>query len=155
LTAVASFFRRNNLPLALKKGDWASTTQQTVIQRFKLTREDIRAMYQHPNLRDRALLLVLAQSGAREADVSVLRIEDFPELYTKSEGEHLFFVKPREKTNEIQSTCISAEALHDIGAMLQERGNPKSGWLFVGQTKSKNARLEVRTINEAMKSLAQ
>jgi len=55
----------------------------------------------------------------------------------------------------MQATCLSAEALHDIKAMLGERGNPESGWLFVGTTRSKDEQLEVRSINDAMKSLAE
>jgi integrase len=38
--------------------------------------------------------------------------------------------------------------------MLSERGNPQKGYLFVSQTKGKGEQLETRTINEAMKSLA-
>ena len=45
--------------------------------------------------------------------------------------------------------------MHDIKAMLQERGNPQSGFLFVSQTKGKGEQLEVRSINDAMKALAQ
>lgn len=76
LTVVASFFSRIGLPLNLKRGDWESTQQQQVIQRDKTTLQDIKAMYAHANLRDRTLLLVLAQSGFSEADVSNLRIEE-------------------------------------------------------------------------------
>lgn len=76
LRTVASFFSRNGLSLFLKRGDWESTQQQPVIQRLKLTKEDIKALYSHGNLRDRALLLVLAQSGFSEIDVSCLRIEE-------------------------------------------------------------------------------
>lgn len=39
--------------------------------------------------------------------------------------------------------------------MLQERGNPQSGYLFVSQTKGKGEQLATRTINEAMKTLAE
>jgi hypothetical protein len=39
--------------------------------------------------------------------------------------------------------------------MLQERGNPESGFLFVSQTKGKGEQLEVRSINDAIKALAQ
>jgi uncharacterized coiled-coil protein SlyX len=63
----------------------------------------------------------------------------------------LFIEKKREKTNQIQATCISAEAIHDIKAMLRERGNPKEGALFVTP---KGKRLNVRFINQAMKKLA-
>lgn len=155
LRTVASFFSRNGLPLNLKRGDWESTQQQQVIQRWKITREDIKAMYGHGNLRDRALLLVLAQSGFSEIDVSNLKIEELKGIYEHSETEHYFIEKPREKSNQIQATCLSYEALHDIRAMLQERGNPSSGFLFVSQTKGKGEQLEVRSINDAMKALAE
>ncbi len=155
LRTVASFFARNGLPLFLKRGDWESTQQQPVIQRMKLTKDDVKAMYSHGNLRDRALLLVLAQSGFSEVDVSCFKIEELKGLYDNAETEHYFIEKPREKTNEIQATCLSYEAVHDLKAMLQERGNPETGFLFVSQTKGKGEQLEVRSINEAMKSLAQ
>jgi hypothetical protein len=157
LIPVASFFSRNGLRLQLKRGDWESNQQREVKQRFKLSREDVRAMYLHANLRDRALLLTLAQSGLSEVDVSCLRIEDFPKLYTIAEDEHLFFEKRREKTGEMQATCLSAEALHDIKATLDERGQPKQGWLFITQTSKSGteAQLNVRSINTAMKSLAE
>lgn len=155
LRTVASFFARNSLPLNLKRGDWESTQQQPIIQRLKLTKDDIKAMYSHGNLRDRALLLVLAQSGFSEVDVSCFRIEELNGLYENPETEHYFIEKPREKTNEIQATCLSYEAVHDLKAMLLERGNPASGFLFVSQTKGKGEQLEVRSISEAIKAMAQ
>ena len=154
LRTVASFFSRNGLPLALKRGDWESTQQQPVIQRWKITKEEVKAMYSHGNLRDRALLLVLAQSGFSEVDVSQLKIENLSGIYEQSETEHYFVEKPREKTGEVQATCLSYEAVHDIQAMLQERDNPEEGYLFVSTTKGKGDKLEVRTIHQAMKSLA-
>lgn len=99
--------------------------------------------------------MVLAQSGFSEVDVSYLKIEELKGLYEQPETEHYFIEKPREKSNQIQATCLSYEALHDIRAMLQERGNPSSGFLFVSQTKGKGEQLEVRSINEAMKTLAE
>lgn len=155
LRTVASFFSRNGLPLALKRGDWQSTKETKVIQRFKLSKEDVKALYQHANLRDKSLLLVLAQSGFSEVDVANLKIEDIKGLYEMAETEHYFIEKPREKTNIIQATCISYEALHDIRAMLSERGSPKEGFLFVSQTKAKGSPIETRRINEAMKTLAE
>jgi integrase len=155
LRTVASFFSRNGLPLALKRGDWESTQQQPVIQRWKITKEEVKAMYSHGNLRDRALLLVLAQSGFSEVDVSNLKIENLKGIYEQPETEHYFIEKPREKTGEIPATCLSYEALHDIQAMLQERENPTEGYLFVSTTKGKGDKLEVRTIHQAMKSLAE
>jgi hypothetical protein len=54
LRTVASFFGRNSLPLALKRGDWESTLETKVITRWKITKEDVKAMYGHANLRDRS-----------------------------------------------------------------------------------------------------
>ncbi len=155
LRTVASFFSRNGLPLNLKRGDWESTQEQPVIQRWKITKEEVKAMYSHGNLRDRALLLVLAQSGFSEVDVSQMKIENLKGIYEHSETEHYFIEKPREKTGEVQATCLSYEAVHDIQAMLQERDNPEEGYLFVSTTKGKGDRLEVRTIHNAMKGLAE
>jgi integrase len=155
LRTVASFFSRNGLPLNLKRGDWESTQEQPVVQRWKITKEEVKAMYSHGNLRDRALLLVLAQSGFSEVDVSQMKIEDLKGIYEQPETEHYFLEKPREKTGEIQATCLSYEAVHDIQAMLQERDNPEEGYLFVSTTKGKGSKLEVRTIHTAMKGLAE
>jgi integrase len=155
LIPVASFFSRNSLPLSLKRGDWESTQKQHVVQRSKTTKEDVKSMYSHGNLRDRGLLLVLAQSGFSEVDVSSFRIERLKGLYSAPETEHYVVEKPREKTGEMQATCFSYEAMHDIRAMLQERGNPKEGYLFVSTTKGKDDKLEVRSINTAMKNLAE
>jgi integrase len=156
IKTVASFFSRNSLPLALKRGDWQSTKETEVIKRkFQPTNEDIKKMYAHASLRDRALLLVLYQSGFSEIDVSALKIEDLSGLWEMPQTEHYYIQKPREKTGVIQATCISYEALHDIRAMLQEREELGEGYLFVSQTKEKGSQIEVRRINEAMKTLAQ
>jgi integrase len=154
LRTVASFFSRNSLPLNLKRGDWESTLETKVIQRFKLAKDDVKGMYAHANLRDRALLLVLAQSGLSEVDTLALKIEDIRDLYLMPQTEHYFLEKPREKTNIVQATCISYEALHDIRAMLSEIGNPQEGFIFTSQTKGKGEQISTRTINEAMKALA-
>jgi site-specific recombinase XerD len=166
LRTVASFFARNGLPLNLKSGDWKSTKETKVIQRFKLKNEDVKAMYGHGNLRDRALLLTLYQSGLSEIDVSELKVEDIKDIYNLAENEHYFFEKPREKTNIIQATCLSYECLHDVRAMLTERGSPEKGFIFASQTrtkgktkkernKSKGSQIETRRVNEAMKTLAE
>jgi integrase len=110
LRTVASFFSRNGLPLNLKRGDWESTLETKVVHRFKLSLDDVKEMYGHASLRDRALLLVLAQSGLSETDALALQIEDIKGLYEMPQAEHYFLEKPREKTNIMQATCISYEA---------------------------------------------
>ncbi len=154
LKCFASFFARNGLSLNLKRGDWVSTKPQNVIKRYTPTLEEIKRLYTHANVRDKCLLLVLAQSGFSEIDVSELRIEDLGDIYSLPQTEHVFVEKPREKSTVIQATCISCEAVHDLKEYLTERGNPKEGHLFASLTTEKGAqRIEVRSINEAMKSL--
>lgn len=155
LRTVASFFGRNGLPLALKRGDWESTKKTEVTHRFKLSKQDVKQMYAHASLRDRSLLLVLAQSGFSEIDTANLKIEDIENIYNLAENVHYFIEKPREKTGIVQATCLSYECLHDIRAMLSERQNPNEGYLFVSQTKGKGSSIDTRRINEAMKNLAQ
>ena len=92
LTPIASFFRRNGLPLALMRGDWKSTQEQEVVQQKpKTTKEDVKAMYSHGNTRDRALLLVLAQSGFSEVDVSCFRVEKLKGLIRATRNRALLY----------------------------------------------------------------
>jgi hypothetical protein len=162
LRTVASFFSRNDLSLNLKHGDWKTTlTQEVTKPQFKLKQEDIKAMYAHANLRDRTLLLVLAQSGFSEVDVSELKIEDIQGLFDMNMTEHYFIEKRREKTNEMQATCLSCEFLHDLRNLLEENGKPQAGYIFTSQTKqtfnpikAEFEPIDTRRINEIMKNLA-
>jgi len=138
LKVVASFFSRNGLRLNLKRGDWTSTqTQEVITKKWIPTNEDIRRMYGHANLRDRALLVVLYQSGFSQIDVANMKIEHLKGLMENPETEHYFIEKRREKRTHVQATCLSFECVHDIKLMLHERGNPEEGYLFVSQTKLK------------------
>ena len=136
IKVVSSFFTRNGLPLNLKKGDWKSTQKQEVLTpKFKLDLDNIKRMYGHANLRDKCLLLGLSQSGFSEIDLSAFHIEDIKDLYVLPVNEHYQVEKPRDKTNQVQATCLSYEFLHDLKDLLAERGNPKKGYLFTSQTK--------------------
>jgi integrase len=152
LKCYASFFARNGVGLNLKRGDWQSTKAQKVIRHFVPTLEEIKRLYAHGDVRNKALLLILAQSGFSEIDVSSLNIEDIP-VYALPENEHYFIEKPREKSNIIQATCLSYEAIHDLKEYLAERGSPQTGALFESETFGKGEPMQVRTINLAMKSL--
>jgi integrase/uncharacterized coiled-coil protein SlyX len=155
IKVVSSFFTRNGLPLNLKKGDWKSTQKQEVIEKkFKLAIDDIKRMYTHANLRDKCLLLILAQSGFSETDISGLKVEQIQGLYDMAVNEHYVIEKPRDKSNHVQATCLSYEFLHDLRDLLMERGNPTNGYIFTSQTKEKGiANIDVRRINESMKAL--
>jgi site-specific recombinase XerD len=100
LRTVASFFSRNGLPLNLKSGDWKTTGEERTVKRWTPSNEEIKRMYGHANLRDRALLLTLYQSGFSEVDVSTLRIEDLKEIYENPENEHFFIEKKRKKYSD-------------------------------------------------------
>ena len=157
LKVVSSFFNRNNLPLALEHGAWKSTQKQEVIEKKeKLNLDDIKRMYGHANLRDKCILLILAQSGFSEIDISELKIENIKGLYEMAVNEHYVIEKPRDKTNHVQATCLSYEFLHDLRELLAERGTPKEGYIFTSRTKGKDvANIDVRRINDAMKNLAE
>lgn len=158
---VMSFFRHNRVPLSFKRGEIERQIMKDrkglVITKWVLNNHEARKIYGLADVRDRALFLMLYQSGFSEVDVSNLNVEDIPELYTNFEG-HVNITKQRQKTKKIQKTCISAECLHDLRLYLMERGNPTEGALFEsesggerGQTVRK--RLAVRWINSAMKNL--
>jgi hypothetical protein len=156
LRTVASFFGRNGTTLDLHKGDWEPTTKQKFITKFELSKEDIKRMYGHANLRSKCLLLILTQSGFSETDIQELKIEQIKGLYDLAINEHYYLMKPRDKTNHIQATCLSYEFLHDLKDLLAERGNPKEGFIFTSQTKGKDVEnIGTRRINESMKDLAE
>ena len=123
LTCVRSFFSSNRYPLTFGKGELKVEVETKVIPKEWVPDNiEVRVMYSQANPRDRALLLVLYQSGFSEIDVSALNVEDIENLYEMDVNEHYYIAKKREKTNIIQATCIFVEALHDIRAMLRERG---------------------------------
>lgn len=135
IKVVSSFFTRNNLKLSYKKGDWKSTQKQNVTEKKeKLSLDDIKRMYGHANLRDKCLLLILAQSGFSEIDIAELKIENIKDLYSMAINEHYVIEKNREKTNHLQATCLSYEFLHDLRQLLSESGNPTQGFIFTSQT---------------------
>jgi hypothetical protein len=84
-----------------------------------------------------------------------MQIEPLKGLYGQPETKHFFIEKLPENTGEMQATCFSYEAMHDIRAMFQERGKPTEGYLFISTTWGKGSKLETRTINQAMKGLAE
>jgi integrase len=162
LISVASFFTRTVGALNLRRGDWNSSLETRIKNKLTLKLDDVKAMYAHGSLRDRCLLLILSQSGFSEVDITEFHIEDMKGFYESPISVHYFIEKCREKTGEVQATCLSFEAMHDLRDLLAERGNPKEGFLFVSQTRGKgkdgsimNEGIEVRRIHEAMSNLAE
>ena len=85
LKAPASFFRHNGYRLMLEIGYWTDiepAPREKVLRKWVPSNEEIRLIYKRAeSYRDKALLLVLYQSGFSPIDVSALRIEHFPDLY--------------------------------------------------------------------------
>jgi site-specific recombinase XerD len=147
LTPILSFFSAHRVPLRFKRGELKveHRTEDKVVKEWIPDNQQMKQIYQHGDIRDRSLLLVLYQSGFSETDVSSLNIKDLPEL-DKYER-HYYICMYREKTDGLQRTCISEEAVHDIKAMLEEKGKPTKGALFISQ---KGQRLTTRFINDAI-----
>jgi site-specific recombinase XerC len=159
LRTVSSFFSNNNVNLNLSRNDTKVTPnhkKDIVPTQWTPSNEEVRVLYRMAKeSRDRAILLTLYQSGFSEVDVSSMNIEEFPFYDEKGDWkipitDDLYHQRLRAKTNILQQTCISREALEEIRVMLQSRGYPKEGALFVS---FRGQPLDVREINMAMKEI--
>lgn len=155
LRTVMSFFSQNHVALKFAKKELKvkPSAKDKVIKEWIPTNAEVRQIYRTcRNVRDRAVLLTLYQSGISEIDVSSLNIEDF-EFYDKNgewiPKEHLYMARLREKTNIELQTALSIEALDELKIYLQTRGYPKSGALFLG---AKGERIQVEAINDLIKA---
>jgi hypothetical protein len=144
-------FKRDELKVDARQED-------KVVKEWIPDNQQAKQIYQHGDTRDRSLFLSLYQSGFSETDVSSLDLGDLPEIRTH-EG-HYQITLHREKTDVLQRTCLSEEAVHDIKEMLNERAHsgelkPDSNGrtpLFISQ---KGQRLTVRFINDAIKAMVE
>jgi len=160
LRTVMSFFAKNGVKLQFSRGQLKinPSEKDKVDVEWIPSNEEVRLLYRlADSARDRAVLLVLYQSGFSEIDAANMKIETFPFYDSNgnwqiSSTEDLYRKQRREKTNQWQYTCISREALEEIRIMLQSRGFPKEGYLFVS---FRDKPLEVRGINEALSKLAE
>jgi site-specific recombinase XerD len=160
LRTVQSFFANNNVKLILTKNDTKVRTKDSddiVPTQWTPSNEEIRVLYRMAqNARDRAILLTL-YSGYSEVDVASMQIQQFP-FYDQNGNwqipitEDLYHARLRSKTKILQQSVISRECLEEIRIMLQSRGFPKEGYLFVS---FRDKPLGVRGINDAMKEIVQ
>jgi integrase len=160
LRTVMSFFSKHHVPLVFSRNELKiePSEKDKVVKEWIPTNEEVRVLYRTAHdSRDRALLLMLYQSGFSEIDVANMNIEDFdfyddlgnwkPKL-----SEHMYHARLREKTNILQQTCVSCECLEDIRITLQSRGFPNKGRLFVS---FRGLPLDVREINMAVRNMVQ
>ena len=160
IRTIMSFFSKNGVKLLFSRGELKinPSEKDKVDTEWIPDNGTVRILYRLcDNARDRAVLLTLYQSGFSEVDVASMCIEDFPFYDDKgdwviSQTDDLYHKRRREKTNQWQQTCISREALEEIRIMLQSRGFPKTGFLFVS---FRGEQLGVRGINDMLKAVVQ
>jgi integrase len=159
-TCVQSFFSHNGVKLvfARKELDVEPAERETVEKEWIPSNEEVRMIYRAcKNARDRSIVLLLYQSGFSEVDVSNMRIEDF-DFYDQNGNwqmkpyEDVYHARLREKTNILQQSCVSREAIEDIRISLQDRGFPRKGFLF---TSAKGRQFTPRFINDMLKSIVE
>ena len=158
IRTIMSFFSKNGVKLLFSRGELKinPSEKDKVDSEWIPENEEVRILYRLcDNARDRAVLLTLYQSGFSEVDVASMCIETFPFYDDKGDWaipstEDLYQKRRREKTNQWQQTCISREALEEIRIMLQSRGFPKEGYLFVS---FRGEQLGVRGINDMLKAV--
>jgi len=154
---VQSFFSHNGSRLIFTRNELAiePSEREKIIKEWIPLNEECRVLYRAcRSARDRSVLLCLYQSGFSPVDVSNLKIENL-DLYDqngnwrKAPFKDVYIAKLREKSNILQQTAISREAIEDIRIMLQNRGFPKQGYLFVSH---KNEQFTPRFINDMLKA---
>lgn len=159
LVPIQSFFSAHRVTLNFRRGELTpkASKKEKIIKKFVPSNEEIRAMYSVADVRERALLLVLYQSGFSPVDTLALNIQDIENLYDLPDDRHYFIEMHRQKTNSIVATCISYEAIYEIKAMLKTRGNPKKGALFVSKVPKNNEenRLSQKYLSIALKDVAE
>ncbi len=156
LRTIMSFFSKSGVKLQFSRGELKINPSEAdkVDNEWIPSNEEVRTLYRLANdARDRAVLLTLYQSGFSEVDAGNMKIETFP--FYDNNGNwvidsttDLYRKQRREKTNQWQQTCLSREALEEIRIMLQNRGYPKEGYLFIS---FRGEPLGVRGINEIFK----
>jgi integrase len=159
LRTMLSFFSKNHVRLEYSRGELFDILEHTARdkrQEWIPSNEEIRVIYRMANTsRDRAILLTLYQSGLSEVDVCSMQVEQF-HFYDQNGNwsiplnEDMYLSWFREKSDVPVQTCLSREALEEIRIMLQSRGFPKEGKLFLsvhGQP------LDTRAVNDIMKAI--
>jgi site-specific recombinase XerD len=144
IRTVMSFFSKTGVKLSFSRGELKvnPSEKDKVLREWIPSNEEIRLLYRMAkDARDRAILLVLYQSGFSEVDVAAMKIEDFGFYNEKGDwaigvNEDVYHARLREKTN--------------IRIMLQSRGFPQKGTLFVS---FRSQPLGVRGINDAIKEV--
>lgn len=113
---VKSFYNYNDLPLKLK------TPKHTMRRREPHTTEEIKALMQIANVRERAIITVLKDSGISRQDVVKLTYGDIKtEFETEKQFIHLKVVRQKESLE--YDTFIGKNTVECLKAYLNKRKN--------------------------------
>ena len=158
VAGAMSFFSHHAVPV---KFDFETITprddEMVTSTKWIPVNEEIRALHNAiESHRDKAVLLVLYQSGFSPIDTCNLKIEDFQPrgiIYDETLP-YLYIERLRQKVRRKripQQTCISNEALFHIRYHLRDRDNPEEGWLFESEHGNQ---LEPRFVRQNLKKYA-
>lgn len=113
---VKSFYSYNNVPLKLK------TPKHTTREREPHTIEQIKALMKIGDVRERAFMMLLKDSGMSREDAVMLRYKDIKAEYeTGAQVIHLKVVRQKESIE--YDTFIGKNAIESIKAYLEYRQN--------------------------------
>jgi len=165
LRTMLSFFSKSHLQLQYSRKELIGAIRpkgkgrgRALSKEWIPDREDVKQLYRFgESPRDRAITIMLFQSGTSEIEICNVMIEDFDFFddignWKINTNEHLYWSNERSKSREIFQTMISSECLEEIRVYLQSRGNPKQGHLFVS---FRGEPLKTRDVNEIVKRIVE
>jgi len=146
--AIQSFFSANLSSLQFRRGE-LSIRRINKNPKKVPSEEQVKILYVKAEAwRDKALLLIMAQSGLSPVDASVLDIQELPDF---SQDQPVYFRIIRHKTGQEARTFLHPETIYAINQMLELRGSPKKGPLFLS---NHNNRLKPSMIKEIIVNIA-
>ncbi len=165
LRTMLSFFSKNHLQLQYSRNELIGAIRpkgkgkgRAMSKAWIPDREDVKQLYRFgESPRDRAITLMLFQSGTSEIEVCNVMIEDFDFFddlgnWKIDINQHLYWANDRSKSQYVFQTMVSSECLEELRIYLQSRGNPKEGHLFVS---FRGEPLKTRDINAIVKRIVE
>lgn len=120
IAGVKSFYRSNDIDLPNLNQKKHTNAKPLKENDMRLTRDDVKDALAHANVRNRALILVMASSGLSQADLLELRVGDFKNGFDPQTGTTTLHVR-RIKTDYDFITFLSPEACRAVDDWLELR----------------------------------
>jgi len=133
LKTIRSFFSGNFLALTYRKGELQTVRANMKEKTYPKTHE-VRAWYRKlESWRDRALLLLMFQSGPTPIDACGIQYGDIKDKLDQEPP--VFFRYVRQKTGSEAQTCLHSDTIYALKMMLEKTGPLKDdNPLFLGRT---------------------